>query len=866
MYQYLIDHAVKNVWCNGEQDNQLIIAGQRITKVNGALNRFTSMNRVIDLPVQGKYFQVYQIGQVHPALLGLLNRNPGWVTENWIKFSDAINNLKLFVNIYNSSGIELPRYKSYYMFTNERNLIYAIEQDSRYPVNYKNDNVYLRLYTNAYFQSLRSDSLQDYLLCKGKEITDNQEILDLQNEVTDLKTKNGYVFCYKNGMLIDNIDMVTTAIGDSVEFVYDSSVKRVVTFTVSDLQTFNSILDSKYKYLLHYAGPDEGIIDYQDDIDIHIYNQLVNNRYKGIYYHRNSQDAVRMVTHRDYALPIDYYVYAAGNLETFISDVPLDQREFKIQLKIRKSGFHRPLIYDNNRIFELYKLADSDVIQAMTGVNANVGEWRSENLENSGYTELMRSNYSNINTNMLQRGYGYNSISKILGDTPVKTVLQSSRQVAAVPYGLYDNSTVYEYDQNGHLLGWHYHVSGTNYDAIDNNTRLVEIISGKGTDKPDVRFGTDNIALPTIDNYRVYMCYIVNDAPDNNWRDITDSEYYTVVDNVLVWNNLEIGQYLMVRTDNTFLAYDLDILPVAGTVYFTLSELETRFDLEQNHVLPVPLGELDIFLNGKSLIRDLDYRVEFPKIYIINKKHLLQPSGTTIQKLHVRFTGFANSDLTMDAIEDYGFIEHGFLSNNNRHDIRDDKVMRITVDGSVRHRGDIVVSEQHSGISVSNPINGLPYQIKDIVVPLKQLVDENTYSLRAKSQVIDQKISDYMTLKLPQPTRDAVSAIAERYPVVSPFLTHLINDLYTDQINDSQFYNNLSDNDIIEICRPYEFLLAFDPINPDNRLNDNFVIIHPHNLNSTIDLSIYKYRFLLRVVRLYANGLVDITPFVTITS
>lgn len=865
MYEYLKDHAITNVWCNGDQDNQLIIAGQRITKLTGELNRFKLMNKTTNLPTQGKFYHVFQVGQVHPNVLGLLSVEPDWAVEKWIKFSDAINSLKVFVNIYNDFGIELPRFKSYYMFSNSRNLIFAIEQDVNFPVNYSSDKFYVRLYSNAYFQSARADAVADYLHCEGKLINNNEDILALQAQYNDYASKSGYTFSYNNGLLIDRIDAVNVRIGDTVEFIYDSSVKRIVTFTVSNLQTFSSILDSKYKYLLHHLSGSNDTIDYQDDIDIHILNEYTDGRYKGCYYHRNSLDSHRMITHRDYSIPVDYFNFLATDLNQKTANSTSDIRGFKIQLKVRNSGYHRPLIHDNNRIFELYKLLDADILQAMVGINSTVPEWRADNLENSSYSQIMKSQYNDINLSLIQQGYGYNSISKIVGNTPSRTILNSGVQSTAVPYGLYENCTAYEYDQDGSLLGFHYHLIGTEYNAANLDTRLVEIISGKGTYSPDVVFGSNNIPLPILDNYRVYMCYFFGMLPDNNWVDITDGPLYSVVNNILIWNNLEFGQYLMVRSDKTFLAYDLDILPVAGTLFFTLSELETRDLVENNYTLPVPMGELDIFLNGKSLIRGLDYIVKFPEVHIINKNFLIQPANV-VQHIHVRFTGFSNADLSLDDIEDFGFIEHGFMSNNSKHDIRDDRVLRITMNGTLKHRDDIVFSEQHDGISVSNPINGMPYQVKDIVVPLKQLVNENTYSLRDKSIAVDKRISDYMTIKLPQPTRDAVSSIYERYPVISPFMTHIINDLYNGQIDDSMFINVLSDNDILNICKPYEGILAFDPISQDNRLNGQFVIVHPHSLNTTIDLNIYQYRFLLRVVKLYCNGLIELSPFITFSS
>ena len=866
MYSYLIDHAAKNVWCNNDQDNQLVIAAQRITKLSGALNRLKLMHRNITLPSSGKFYHVYQVGHVHPNILGLIPFNPSWILEKWIKFSDAINDLKLVVNIYDTTGIELPRFKSYYMFTNDRSLIFAIEEDTNFPINYSSDRLYVRLYTNAYFQSYRSDLLNDYTYCRGKDILNINDVLALQAEYNTYADKEGHVFAYKNGFLIDKIDAVNVTVGDTVEFIYDSSIKKIVTFTIGDLHTFNSTLDNKRKYLLHYEDGDNDTIDYLDDNDIHILYQSTPDRFLGVYYHRNVIDSVRMVTHRDYSLAVDYVNYLGTELNATITSEQLDINQLKIQLKIRKSGYHRPLIHDNNRIFELYKLDDDLIIQSMVGVNSTALEWRAESLENSAYCRLMRGSYGSIDLALIQEAYGYNSLSRIVGDTPTKTTLKSFRQSADLPYGLYENCTVYEYDENGKMVDWRYHPVGSDYETMNLDVRMIEAISGKGSYAPDVRFGVNNIALPVYDNYRVYICQLLDNIPDNKWMDITGTELYRVEHHELIWNNDVNGHYLMVRSDKTFLAYDIDILPIAGTLYFTLSELETREGVEENHTLSVPLGELDIFLNGMSLIRGVDYILNFPMIYIVNKTHLVQPANSTVQKLHVRFTGFCKADLSLDDIEDYGFIEHGFLSNNSRHDIRDDKVLRITVAGGLVHRDDVLFSETNDGISVVNADNGKPYQIKDIVVPLKQLVDENTYTMRVKSQLIDYHISNYLTVKLPQPERNAVSSIYNRYPLISPFICHIVNDLANNQFDNSQFITALSDNDIMNICKPYEHILAFDPISEANRIDARYVIIYPHNLDNTIDLDIYQFRFLTRVVKLYGNNLIELSPFITFST
>ncbi len=871
MFKYLIDYAYKNIWCNPKQDNSLVFTPKRITNRLGVLNRFKILNRELKTPTIGVKYHIFQIGQINPETIGLIPKSPIWKIEEWVKFSDSINSLNLIVNIYNVYGVELPKFKCYYMLTAEKDLIIAIEENNKINVDYYNDQFYLRLYSNAYFQSSRSNSPDEFIHYEGKVILNTGEITDFINLYNTYNNLTGFVFCYRNGMTVDMLDNFTMHVGDVVEFIYDSSIKRVVTFTVKDLESFHSTLDNKYKYLLHYNDGLNDTIDYQNDVDIHIFGYSFTNRYEGCYYHRNSVDAHRMVTHRDYSIPVDYFTFLAEKIKMIIPSHPSNFQNYKVRVAIRDAGYYRPLVFDNNRIFELYKLNDDLALQAMVGTNSNVDEWKADNLENSAYCKVMRLDYHDVDLLSVQNALGYNAISRIVGNTPNKTLSQGDSQITTLNINLQTRSTVYEYDSNGNLLGYYYHDTGSDYVAVDNNTRLVEVISGKGSYKPNVVYGIDNLSVPSYDNYRVYKCHFnEEDNLDNIWEDITDSNEYTVTDNVLSYIGSDSSYYLMIRNDGDFLAYDIELDNLSGTFFFTLSEMADRDlgDGDLEYPLPIPLGELDIFLNGKSLIRGLDYIIDFPKVYIINKKHLVQPSLSNAQHIHVRFTGFCTSDLELDPIEDYGFIQHGFLSNNNRFDIRDDKVLRITIDGKLRHRDDVLFSEEHDGISVSNPINGLPYQIKDIVVPLKGLTNENTYSLRDKSIVIDNKISDYLTIKLPQPERNAVSSISERYALYSPFFSRILNELLNSTlvVDESIFMENLSDNKIIEICSEFEPILKFDPINPINNIDNRYVLIHPNISGSMVSLDVYKYNFLMKVVKLYGNNLIELSPFVSISA
>jgi hypothetical protein len=44
MFKYLVDHAIKNVWCAPRQDNSYVFQPARISKPTGELNRLFFMD------------------------------------------------------------------------------------------------------------------------------------------------------------------------------------------------------------------------------------------------------------------------------------------------------------------------------------------------------------------------------------------------------------------------------------------------------------------------------------------------------------------------------------------------------------------------------------------------------------------------------------------------------------------------------------------------------------------------------------------------------------------------------------------------------------------------------------------------------
>lgn len=856
MNDYLVDHAMKNVWCTPNQDMQANVKLARLTGYGGAWNTFRVLRRTIALPEQGPRFHVYQIGGIHPYLLGLLQSD-----RMWTSMTDACNGTNLIADLYVNSGIQLMRSQCYYMVTPDKDLILAAKVPDKIPVDLNTEALYLRVYSNAYFGSTRYSAQDDYVKVVSAVPRDTAEILALQGQYRDYSNRPGLTYGFVNGVKVSSIDLVSVKPEDNVEFVYDSSIQVVVDLPVKDLVNFTSLLDNKNKYLLHYPGHGSMMIDYFDDIDIFLIKTTETGRHKGLYYHRNTEDAIRMLTHKDYAIPV---AHVLGYLNSPIGWT--DEKELTVRLHIRKGGYDRPLVDETNRIKELYKLPDDRLVEAMVGLNAVVPNWTAANLELSAYTKIMRSEIIDVTKQMVEDAYGYNAISKLIADTPRFVETINGQPGVKVPHGLFTNSTAYEYDENGKLLGWNPHPVGTAYFPYAAGAKLVEMVTGLADNFLDEVFGLTVQMLNPSYEYRMYICDIIAGAPNNKWRDVTGSSMYAVIDDKLTWLIDNSRYYTMVRSNERMLGYDIKLPMTDGVLKFSLNQYQTRNGERARWVAQVPQGEYDFWLNGNSLVEGVDYIFNFPEIVIISKRYLINPA-TQEQRVTVRGMGFCNASLMRSPVNDRGFIEYGLLSHNNRFDIRDDKVNRIVVAGKTMHRSQLKFSEDHAAIIFPEAMNGSPYMVRDIVVPLRGKAVSDTYDLRAESMQTDKAISDYLSVFLPEPQPATPNTIPALYPLYTPFLSKLIHDLRSGVLNDPILTTDYNDNEVMEVCKPYEGLLRFDPTQIGLRPDPNYTIIHPHNENVVLDVTMFQYRFLMRVINIYMKDSgVNLSSFLSLTT
>jgi hypothetical protein len=855
MADYLVKQAIQNIWCTPEQDQQSNFKLGKITRYGGVYTKVEVMWREYVLPVPGVLFHCYQIGNIGPHHLGLTSPPaPGF----WMRMPEVCEKEETIIDLYTVSGRQSPRVLAWYTITDDRALIIAVQKHPRVDINYDTEALYLRVYHNAYYGSVRRDVTRDFIEVRGGIPRNVDEIRAIQTMYLKAKER-GIAYAFINGYLVDQLDLLTVQIDDVIEYVYDGSIYAVEDLIIGQLPVFDSTMDAKRKYLIHALQSIKTNITYHDDVDVFLFKKEPQGRFKGVYFHRNQKDAVRQVTHADFSISIQY-------LDAFLHTLPDwdDTNDLTIRLQMRHSGYRRPLSGEANRIKELYKLPDAEIVKAMVGVDSVVPEWQAANLEASAYTKIMRASTMEVTAALVQEAYGYNAMSQILAPTPQFVKNVSTVGVVDIPPNLQYRSTVYEYDFDGHLLGWHLHTLGARWITRNPAARMVQIMSGYGVKRIDERYGAQIMTLDDNLDYRAYVCTIVNGSPDNIWQDVTDSGSYTISGGSIHWLTSASTTYTMVRSNLDFLCYDLALPVQAGVLAFSLTSEQDRGLGHVNTVMQVQMGELDVWLNKKALVEGIDYIVNFPRVVIINKKFIDHKKAA--QDITVRFCGHAKADMTRAVLGDRGFVSHGVLSNNNKFDIRDDKVLHISVGGGVYDRSELTFAEEHSGVNVEGVPNGSPYVVRDVVVPMRGTTNAKTYELRDKALVTDENVSDYLTLKLPPPTYDNPSAIKERYPVYSPFVSALIDDLASGDFSDERIFEHYNDDMLKSMCAYYEPLLAFEPTRAPNVVDAHYVSVQPYYKDAVTNLGLFEYRFLSRAVSLYLNNAIELSHFVTVTA
>jgi len=890
MNEYLLRHAISTVWCNPSMDRQHVYRLVPLSPRWGVHTSYAIDFERYLLPTPRDYYHIYQIGKVEPTLLGVPKRY-----NKWMSLAEIANETALYTELYVECGIQFPRHEVYLMLTGTKNLVIAVKLNDRvYPLD--RQEVYLRFYSNAYYATSRADAAnRRTVFVMGGTPKGPQELVSLQIEMDrQLKARGGVPYYYVNGRFTNTLTLMNATPGDSMEMVIDSSIDRYIDFPLKSLPTFLSTLDKETKYLLHYNDPKVKSIQFYDDLDLFLIKEGGGNgRFLGVSYHRNEGKWVRQLTHKDYSVSIP-------RLNTFVQSHPTDPRfildsvkftedkweslaDLKLRVYFRQSGYDRPLQPEASRIHELYRMSDTRVVRALTGIDSTLDLWKAANLEKAAYPQFMGAKPSLVNPigfndpdvtseqktaaqEFAGRVFGYHAAASLLAATPSDVKVVNGRREVELSYAYWYNATVFEFDAKGVLLEWHYHAAGRRYTPRNALTARVEAIVGKGGNSLNTVYDKVDVELDLQYNYRLYVVPVFGGVQRGVWQDITELKnrsdwgYLDTSGSVpkWVWTYDASKWYGCVRQDNAFLCYGLTLSKDDGHLRFSVGSYETHQGLAEYKILEVPPAQVDVFVEGRALIEGLDYTVKWPEFVIHNIEYL--NSGPT-QRFLIRAYGFCESDLSRPAMSEFGFIEYGVLSNDPTYNIHTHKVQRMIVDGHYRDPKTLRFEEDWGSAVVTDERNGAPYSIQTPPMVFRD-VFEFDYKARREDDARDKAVSAYMGNLYPKRNRNYLDTILIQYHVVSCFANKILHDLLNGNLDPAGIMDHYSDNDIRMWLKSYEWLLEHDLCN--RTYNENHVQVWPHWFGAPVGLPIQKYSFFKRALATYLRVPPDIASFVYI--
>lgn len=845
MLEYLLNHAKENVWCTPFQDYQVILDLHRLT-INGGVygNTDVAWDDIV-LPTEKDRYAIYQIGQNRPFRIGFPDTQWRWTSLAY--WGDRYNAI---IDFYHLNGQHIPTFQAYVMRTEDLNFLVAVKLDAAH-YDLDHERLFLRVYRNSFWNSSRSDHYTSRVEYAGGRVTSQSHRAELAADIKLLRQEPGVVNVFLNGNWVDEIPADRVRVGDNIEFVHDAAVARIVDFRLSTLLDYYSELDKTRKYLLHPPKELDPTIRYRDDVDVYLYKKDAKGRLIGRYFIRNAEMSLRMITHNDYGIPVSMIRNYLNNPDDKWATLDDD---IYIRLHIRDSGWKRPLVNEHHRIKELYKLDDKSILRAMLGLDATLDEWNVVNLEQSSYTAIMRDWFAKFTYEDVVDAYGYNAIAKLVADSPRQVIDNGTFRYVEMGQGQL-RSTVFELNENGRLLGYYLHEGDERYYVRNDSCTLVEVVVGHGAQDMGMVTGNDDYQLTTDYQYRFYCCTKKNGVPSLEYRLAVFGTDYQIDDNMkLTWIYNKNGMHGLIVPNSSFLLYETTYQSPYDTYYLTIQE-GTQLGVP----MPITMDHLAIWVWDKDegnyalMIEGLDFYVNWPNVMVVSPRWLQLGVDN---KFIIRGIGAPKDPKVHKLPSDVGFVNQGWMSVNDRYDIRDDKVMHVIVDGGIRDPKLQCYMENYpdqTGLQVHR--NGAPYQSGVTYAPLVGLTQEEQDSIQAIDEDLDSRLEDWLTVQHPQQQLSGPNPLSDRLRIYSPLIARLIAD-----VNDgilSVPYKPENFEDVEKAMKNYKWYLPFEPATVG--YNENYVLYLPHPYSQVVEVTELMYRFLTAVNKYYLKNRLQLT-------
>lgn len=915
----LVDYAIHNMWGNPELDSQHQIKLARVSGNQGFVNDFVYTGIQRYLPSNLTFYHVFTLGGLDVGFWNLGSRNQSWYpVDTWVSAATYSNKRGVALDFYTGSGLMFPRNEVYIMPCFDGVTLVAVPKNINYPLSI-DKNFYMHCYTTDINTNLISpENLPKYSFGYSGGIFIQHEDWErvLLNYNTWKAFDMGMVSFYHNGVM-KPITSVQPIPGDLIEACYDPSIEMILNYAYKKMPDYYSTLDSQRKVIL-FPGFDEKprLYRYYDDCHFYIFNKRNSN---GYYYNRNSASAVRQLTHQDYGMNTLYVDFLADRLINDDPTKLTTVDDIEIMVAYHKTMWVIDLGPTSSRINDLYLLEDHEkILNAMTGSNSNISEWSAPELEKSPTNAVLNSIAPKLNSCVVREGLGYHGCSVSMSNSPLYMPYQTPGDPGyaplyptqpyitgmgyTVPPTFVELSTAYEYDVDGLLLR-KVGVANKYAYAPKDQTAYVEWVLGKASTWLDYTVSQQDVRIRMGYGFRVYKAGwridpdwepdvdvvhneikvstngdnpyppygaelqilkfgetpdpIDPNLPDGGavvgpWVDITGTDEYRIENGYIVWNFDTVNDIGLVVFDTAHLYNEFELTHIDNSLTFAIT---WQWSIG-GPLLPMEPGQIDIWMNRHPLIENVDYILNFPNVYIINKMWLVDGP----QFIQYRGTGLSKNGLVNTS--ELGFVADGVIGYNGRYNLRVDRPTKTIIGGRLFLTQTVDQAENiDHGSNMAN-YNGWPYEVKHIYSANKYVDWYNTYWGYDKSIELDKKISGYLTENATYKkdfADDIVYMEDDKYRLYSPFLSKIINDLvlgFLEAPVPSGLEVPYPDQLVNQLTLDYQWMLRFDPIILGMDLR--FFTVQPYNNWDKVTITPDQLTFISVINNLFLQGKVKI--------
>lgn len=526
--------------------------------------------------------------------------------------------------------------------------------------------------------------------------------LETRNQAWDMARMANIVFI--NGRESQVASMNDIQIGDYIELITDPDIVSDFTVNLSVVgqnYLYRSKKYARFNYIMHIPkadNPENYLITHNTcDMFVRPLNIGAQNAHlKGLFLHRfNTTDAIIQLTHNDFAISeilLNAYMNA------------LDTTEIEIRVIARRHNKGLKLIREANYLFMLYQLSDEEILNFLVGRgDSSLPFWRADHLESSKYVDLMFKNplFSGVNslTGYIQALGFYNTMSLLCKRVTRTTIGPNTTHVFTVDLPLAMIPLRY--------IGAHVFVDGKHLDNtlynVNKNGQYVVISIDKSVPLP---LNTE-IVVELFESSKFYAEYLSpmegnntltvtgdvvvfrvrerdDDEPKSNYfadqypvdqtyeqidPESLTSTYYSITENEDGTSTISFGEDQFGRT---FLICSKRLMTTTYNRTFKLGELyghsigsgmlmvnATQWsDGSQIQIPLVHTVHPIVYLNGRELVRDVDY------VHAVNKSMLGNIGSQAIQVNNSEYlnSGTEDNNLTIYVTTDPCFTEeNGFV-------------------------------------------------------------------------------------------------------------------------------------------------------------------------------------------------------------